>query len=73
MIHRISILIVLAYLTIAILWDFAMDALGVQHESFCDACVYWNAWSNGLFALLLPGLWIHIFGQQWLPGSWRGE
>ena len=73
MLHRVAISIVVAYILGAIAWDGLMAALGVEHESFCQACADVNAWSNGLFALLLPGLWIHIFGQQWLPRSWRGE
>jgi hypothetical protein len=73
MAHRFILAAVAAYVVFALAWDGVMDMLGVQHESFCDACAWWNTYTKGLFALSIPGLWLHVFGQQWLPRSWRGE
>ncbi len=73
MVHRISISIVIAYVILALLWDGLMAALGIRHESFCDAAAAVNAWTEGLMACCLPGLYLHIFGQHWLPASWKSK
>ena len=72
MLHRAAISIVVAYILGAIAWDGLMAALGVEHESFCQACADVNAWSKGLFALSIPGLYLHMFFQWILPRSWKG-
>jgi hypothetical protein len=61
MLHRVILGTVGFYVIFAVGWDAAMDLLGIPHESFCDACAWWNVYTKGLFAVLLPGLWIHVF------------
>jgi len=75
-IHKTALLIVVAYLVVAIGWDLVLAAFGCLYgNSFCQACREVNQAMDGLLALLSPGLfaglWIHIFLLPYLPSWWR--
>ena len=70
MIHKISILIVLAYILVAILWDVIVVSLGYKHATFCQAVRDLNRDSDGLLGLCLVALVVHILCLQWFPNSW---
>jgi hypothetical protein len=73
-VHKTAILIVIAYIVLAIGWDVVLAACGqLGGNSFCQACRELNAAMDGLMALLLPGLFIHIFLLPLLPSWWRGK
>ena len=71
-IHKTAILLAAAYLVIAIAWDLVLAATGqLAGNSFCAACRELNAAMDGLLALGLPALYVHIFLLPWLPIWWR--
>ena len=72
MIHRISLIIVLAYIVGAIAWDVGLAAVGkCWGNSWCEACRELNRSSDGLIALCGLALWVHVFLLPWLPEFWR--
>ena len=71
-VHKIAIAIAAAYIVVAIGWDLFLAARGQLYgNSFCEACREINQAMDGLPALLLPGLYVHIFLLQFLPSCWR--
>jgi len=72
LVHKIAIAIAIAYIVGAIGWDLALAACGCLHgNSFCQAWRELNQAMDGLPALLLPGLYMHIFLLPCLPSWWR--
>jgi hypothetical protein len=71
-IHKTAICIVSVYIIVAIVWDVLLACCGkLGDNSFCEACREINAASDGLLALCLIALWIHIFLLPLLPAWWK--
>jgi hypothetical protein len=58
---------------IILLWDAGMCVLDQSQNSPTVSHVLRkaNALSGGLVALLLLGVWVHLFLHDWLPTAWR--
>lgn len=70
--HHLSILLVIAYIGFAILWDLTAAILGLEKTaSWCSAARAVNRATNGLLALGSIALWIHVFLLPYLPSFWR--
>lgn len=71
-IHKTAIILAIAYILVAIGWDLVLAAFGhLYGNSFCEACREINQAMDGLMALVLPGLYIHIYLLPFLPACWR--
>lgn len=72
LLHKVALMLVAAYVAIAVGWDLVLAAFGdLYGNSFCQACRELNQSMDGLFALLVPGLYLHIFLLPLLPSWWR--
>jgi hypothetical protein len=71
-VHKIAIVLAVAYLVVAIGWDVLLATRGQLYgNSFCAAFRELNQAADGLIALTLPGLYAHIFLLPLLPSWWR--
>lgn len=71
-VHKLAILLAVAYIVVAIGWDLYLAARGdLYGNSFCQACRELNQAMDGLPSLMLPGLYLHIFLLPCLPSWWK--
>ena len=71
MIHKVSILIVIASVVAALVWDAIMLSCGDSQDSWSQACRDLNRDSAGLIALCSVALWVHLFLLDYLPKGWH--
>jgi hypothetical protein len=74
MLHRIAILLVIAYVVVAGAWDAFLAAFtnDLSADSFCQAARELNQTSGGLLAVATLAIWVHVFLIWWLPRAWTG-
>lgn len=67
---HLAVGLVVAAIVAALGWDVVVVMICGKGQSICEACRELNQATDGLFALTMLALWVHIFLKCFLPSCW---